>query len=111
MAKNKLKQIKLQNPITGRSESVQRAKAGTVEQMLADMGYTKTINPFKIGDWLRASLKREPTYDEYMNADIAVLRGCTSIYTCKGWSNSPGCMKERNVAINGGLEVIYEYSY
>lgn len=71
-------------PITGKSESVQRAKAATVEQMLTDMGYTKIINPFKIGDWLRASLKREPTYDEYMKADIAVLRGCTAIYMCEG---------------------------
>ena len=82
-----------------------------VSQMLREMGYEKVINPFKIGDWLRASLKREPTYDEYMDADLAVLRGCTAIYMCEGWSRSVGCKIERQEAINAGLEVIYEYSY
>lgn len=98
-------------PITGLFESEQRAKAASVESMLSEMGYEKIFNPFKIGDWLRASLKREPTYDEYMKADITVLRGCTAIYMCEGWSRSVGCMKERHAAINAGLEVIYEYGY
>lgn len=98
-------------PISGLSESVQRAKAGMVAQMLREMGYEKIFNPFKIGDWLRASLKREPTYDEYLDADITVLRCCTAIYMCEGWSRSNGCMKERQAAINAGLEIIYEYSY
>lgn len=98
-------------PISGLSESVQRAKAGMVAKMLREMGYEKVINPFIISDWLKNSLKREPTYDEYLDADIAVLRGCTAIYMCEGWSRSNGCKIERQEAINAGLEVIYEYSY
>ena len=98
-------------PITGLLESEQRAKAASIEAMLSEMGYEKVFNPFKIGDWLRASLKREPTYEQYMDADLAVLRGCTAIYMCQGWSRSNGCKIERQEAINAGLEVIYEYSY
>ena len=98
-------------PISGLSESVQRAKAGMVAQMLREMGYEKVINPFIISDWLKNSMKREPTYDEYLDADIAVLRGCTAIYMCEGWSKSNGCKIERQEAINAGLEVIYEYGY
>lgn len=98
-------------PISGLSESVQRAKAGMVAQMLREMGYEKVINPFIISDWLKNSLKREPTYDEYLDADISVLKLCTAIYMCEGWSKSNCCMKKRQEAINAGLEIIYEYSY
>lgn len=98
-------------PISGLSESVQRAKAGMVSQMLREIGYEKVINPFIISDWLKNSLKREPTYDEYLDAEISVLKLCTAIYMCEGWSMSNGCKIERQAAINAGLEVIYEYGY
>lgn len=96
-------------PITGHDEAVQREKAGQISTMLSEMGYSKVINPFRIADWLKASIKREPTYEEYMQADLEALKLCDAIFMCTGWAGSGGCRRERNQAINQGQEVIYEY--
>lgn len=98
-------------PITGHDEAAQRTKAGQISTMLYEMGYLKVINPFRISDWLKASINREPTYEEYMQADLAALKLCDAIFMCSGWETSAGCWRERNQAINAGLEVIYEYGY
>ena len=98
-------------PITGHDEAVQRTKSGQISTMLYEMGYDTVINPLDVYDAWKNVYKREPTYDEIMQADIAELLKCTAIYMCNGWSKSLGCMKERQTAINAGLEVIYEYGY
>ncbi len=98
-------------PITGHDEATQRTKAGQISTILYDMGYNTVINPFDVYDAWKLYYKREPTYDEIMQADIAAMLQCTAIYMCEGWSMSNGCMKERQAAINAGLEIIYEYSY
>ena len=98
-------------PITGYREHEQREKAEEVKQLLLEMGYSVVINPFDIGDALKARLQREPTYEEYMKADIWHLLTCTAIYMCRGWSFSPGCLRERNEAVINYLEVIYECGY
>ena len=98
-------------PITGSPEQEQRNKAAEVKQVLLEMGYEVVINPFDIGDALKKRLHREPTYEEYMKADIWHLLTCTAIYMCRGWSFSPGCLRERNEAVMNNLEVIYEYGY
>lgn len=98
-------------PITGYREQEQREKAEEVKQLLLEMGYAVVVNPFDVGDALKARLQREPTYEEYMKADIWHLLTCTAIYMCRGWSFSPGCLRERNEAVMNNLEVIYEYGY
>lgn len=98
-------------PITGHDDATQRTKAGQISTMLHEMGYDTVINPFDVYDAWKIVYKREPTYDEIMQADIAAMLQCTAIYMCEGLSKLVRCMKERQAAINAGLEVIYEYSY
>lgn len=98
-------------PISEHDEVAQRTKAGQISTMLYEMGYDTVINPFDIYDAWKIAYKREPTYEEIMQADIAELLKCTAIYMCDGWSGSKGCQKERETAINSGLERIYEYGY
>ena len=98
-------------PITGYSEVAQREKAQEIKQRLLEMGYAIVVNPFDVGDALKKRLQREPTYEEYMKADIWHLLTCTAIYMCRGWSFSPGCLRERNEAAVNYLEVIYECGY
>ena len=98
-------------PITGYREHEQREKAEEVKQLLLEMGYSVVINPFDVGDALRARIQREPTYEDYMNADIWHLLTCTAIYMCSGWSGSAGCLRERREAVANYLDVVYEYSY
>lgn len=98
-------------PISGHDEATQRTKAGQISTMLYVMGYDIVVNTFDFYDAWRISCKREPTYDERLQVYIAEMLQCTAIYMCEGWSKSAWCMKERQAAINAGLEVIYEYSY
>ena len=98
-------------PITGYPEVAQREKAQEIKQRLLEMGYSVVINPFDVGDALKKRLQREPTYEEYMNADSWHLLTCTAIYMCEGWSGSAGCLRERREAVANYLEVVYEYSY
>ena len=98
-------------PITGHREQEQREKAQSIKNRLLEMGYSVVINPFDIGDALKGRLQREPTYEEYMKADIWHLLTCTAIYMCEGWSGSAGCLRERREAIGNYLDVVYEYSY
>lgn len=95
--------------ISDHDDAAQRTKAEQIATMLSETGYSKVINPFRVGDMLKASIKREPTYEEYMKADLGVLMLCDAIYMCSGWETSAGCRRERQQAINQGQEVIYEY--
>lgn len=98
-------------PITGYSEVAQREKAQEIKQRLLEMGYSVVVNPFDVGDALKARMQREPTYEEYMKADIWHLLTCTAIYMGEGWSGSAGCLRERSEAVANYLDVVYEYSY
>lgn len=98
-------------PITEHDEDAQRTKAGQISTMLYEMGYETVINTFDFYDAWRSSYNREQTYDETMQVYIDEMLQCTAIYMCDGWSKSVWCMKERQAAINAGLDVIYEYGY
>ena len=104
----KRESIYISLPLSGLDESVQREKAEQISTMLSEMGYLKIINPFRIGDWLKASINREPTYEEYMQSDLEVLKRCDAIFMCVGWDGSSGCRRKRNKAVNHGQEIIYE---
>lgn len=104
----KAQSIYISIPITGRDEAAQRAKSERIKIILLKSGYQVVVNPFELGDILKNELKREPTYEEYMQVDLRALRDCDAIYMCRGWETSKGCIRERQQAINQGQTIIYE---
>ena len=44
----------------------------------------------------------------WMKGDIEILKRCDAIYMLKGWEQSQGARRELEVAIEEGLEVLYE---
>lgn len=55
-------------PITGHDDAAERTKAGQISTMSYEMGCDTVINPFDVCEALKVSYKREPTYEEIMQA-------------------------------------------
>ncbi|WLT32264.1 DUF4406 domain-containing protein [Geothrix sp. PMB-07] len=46
-------------------------------------------------------------YESWMAMDLEVIRRCDYLLMIDGWNNSPGCLREMNVALNLHLPVVY----
>lgn len=86
-----MKRIYISIPMAGHDLARQRQKADMVKAKLSRSGWTP-VNPFEIyaGD--------NPSYEDYMAADIRALLECDAIYMCEGWESSVGCSIEHAVA-------------
>lgn len=49
-----------------------------------------------------------PTYTDFMRADLKALLDCDAIYMLDGWENSVGARCEHLVAAMSGFEMFYE---
>lgn len=57
----------------------------------------------------------EPPIDSYKNKGVYYLAKsldsmsiCDAVYCCKGWEKYRGCKIEHDVALNYGIEIMYE---
>ena len=80
------------------------------EKLLRNSGYV-VVNPDRLTDDLRKKLGREPNRQECLKADFHNLTTCDAIYMLKGWSHSPGANKERQIALDCGLQVFYQEDF
>ena len=44
----------------------------------------------------------------YLGRSIEILSRCTDVYFAKGWEHSRGCIIEHSVAVQYGLNCLYE---
>lgn len=95
-------------PITGYNEKERRRFAAMTSEMLRCKYFLDIVNPFHIadevkkmhldkGDW------EEPTYEEYMSADIKQLLDCDIIIFCQDWHLSDGCLEEYIEALRANI--------
>lgn len=68
------------------------------EKDLRRLGYN-VVNPVSVGKRLERELGRKPTYDEYLEKDLAALKNCDAIYQLPGWEKSKGAKIEYNYAV------------
>lgn len=88
-------------PITGHNETEVREHADLVKSALSRAGHM-VVNPFEI------YCGKNPTYADYLCADLRALADCDAIFLCKGWQFSRGCRIERTFAEEFGQQVIDE---
>jgi hypothetical protein len=62
----------------------------------------EVVNPHKI------DAGGEPTYEDFMRADLKALLNCDAIYMLEGWERSVGARCEHMVAAVCGLDIFYE---
>lgn len=70
-------------------------------------GAIRIVNPVKIGDRLQKFINN-PSYKDYLDADIDELKNCTHIYMLKNWWKSLGAKTEFAYAQAVGLEIMHE---
>jgi type II secretory pathway pseudopilin PulG len=96
--------VYLSGPITGLSEEEYTRRFARAEQHYRTAGY-EVVNPVTIGQELQKT-NPHPTYEDYMEVDLAGLRACTHIAMLPGWSQSPGAKREKQEAERLGLEIM-----
>lgn len=64
--------------------------------------FQNTITPFDVCP------EADKLYSYYMGKDIEALLECDTVYFCKGWQNSDGCMLEFAAAKIYGKQIIME---
>lgn len=90
-------------PISGHNEIEVRKHADLVKAALSRAGHD-VVNPFDIVPC------KNPTYADYICADLRALADCDAIFLCSGWEQSTGCRIERNFAEEFRKQIIYEKS-
>ena len=91
-------------PISGHDEKEVREHADLIKAALSRAGHD-VVNPFDITPC------KNPTYADYLCADLRELADCEAIFLCDGWRFSRGCRIERTFAEEFGLSVMYENDY
>jgi hypothetical protein len=102
------KRVYISVPMFGRKQAAVGKDVADATQRLEDMlakDYDKVlyIVPYLLAAQVDKSFKKyglgEPTYNDYMGYDIAVLlEKADAVAFCKGWQNSKGCRLERAAA-------------
>lgn len=92
----------LSGKITGRAPEDYREQFAYAERYYKN-GVFDVVNPVTLGE----ALPGEPSYNDYMKADLEALRTCTHIVMLEGWEESKGANKELKEAQKLGLEIIF----
>lgn len=93
--------IYISTPISGHDEQKVREHVDLIKASLSRGGH-EVVNPFDIVPC------KNPTYADYLCADLRELADCDGIFLCEGWQFSRGCRIERTFAEEFGKQIMYE---
>ena len=107
----KRKRIYISIPISGHDLEEVKAKARNIREWVLwdEFGIEMwshrqdVITPFDVCP------EPDKPYSYYMGKDIEALLECDTVYFCKGFQNSKGCMAEFEIARIYGKQIIFEY--
>ena len=100
----KIERIYISGPITGTPDAQMRF--GDAEERLHEAGYTKIINPQRVGE--EADTDGSMSHDEYMHLSFALIDLCDAVYMMSGWQRSKGACMECGYALAKRKRIIYE---
>lgn len=86
-------------PIEVAKENFQTAKA----ELRKAYEFEKIVNPMEV-----VPFNEQWTWHDYMVEDIKYLLKCSAIYMLKNWGDSKGARIERAIAIESGLQIMYQ---
>ena len=80
------------------------------ERYLRSIGIDKhdIVNPWRLSKTLR-KIRKNPTYEDYLDYDLMYLKHCNAIYMLPGWKNSRGANIELCEAKRLGIKVMGSY--
>ena len=96
--------VYISGPMTS-IEGGNRTAFGVAAKKLFLAGH-ESVNPVNVGRRLEYKLKRKPTWEEYMRADIKALMDCDGILMLENWLQSDGAKLEFQLSEELGMERI-----
>lgn len=106
-----MKKVMISQPMRGLTEEEIKQKKDEVVKYLESNGY-EIVNSLFEDDWAKNEIlksngiKQIPVY--FLCKSLEVMAQCDTVYFCKGWNETRGCIIEHEVAERYGLEVIEE---
>lgn len=73
-----------------------------IEHLLTQRDKFEVVNPCNI------DAGENPTYEDFMRADLKAMLDCEAIFMLEGWERSVGARLEHMVAAMCGLKIMYE---
>lgn len=102
-----MNKVYLSYPITGYDIKERREFANsTIQKLKSEHEDWDIVNPLELaGEVYRRTTN--PTYEDFMEYDLSVLRTCDMTAFCKGWQASNGCKREMEFCRRHGIEVVF----
>lgn len=94
--------IYISGQITGLNYVDAFEKFKTAEKEINEETSHEAVNPMTL------SHDHDQSWENYMLEDIKALFECQAIYMLNNWGSSKGARIERSIAIEMGLEIMYE---
>ena len=106
----KRKRIYISIPISGHDLEEVKAKARDIREWVLwdEFGLEKGLHRPDVITPFDVCSEPDKPYSYYMGKDIEALLECDTIYLCKGWQDSRGCMAEFAVAKIYNKKIIIE---
>ena len=97
MDKIGIESVYISIPMKGKDLKHQEMIVNEIAIVFKSQGYN-TITPFEACEMINKNLPDNLLYAECMGKDIAELLKCDTVYFCKGWEKSNGCLLEFTAA-------------
>jgi len=106
-----MKKAMISQPMAGKTDQEIAEARERAIKVLEDKGF-ELIDTWFTDEWYsreqmdKRGVAQVPVY--FLSKSIEGMSLCHAVYFCKGWENARGCKIEHEIAMEYGLEIIYE---
>lgn len=101
----------ISQPMAGKTDEEIVATRERAIGVLENLGY-EVVNTLFTDEWLSSNKLTESGIDNiplyFLAKSLEKMSQCHTVYFCKGWEKTRGCVIEHDAAMKYGLEIIYE---
>ena len=107
----KNKKAMISQPMHGKSENEIVETKDKATQVLISKGYD-IFNTYFKGEWCTDEvlelngITNKPLW--FLTKSLEIMSKCDAVYFCKGWEDTRGCKIEHKIAVEYGMDIIYE---
>ena len=106
-----MKKAMISQPMAGKTDAEIMVTRERAIKVLEAKGY-EIVNTLFTDEWYSSEKMRERGVVQiplcFLAKSLENMSLCHTTYFCKGWENARGCKIEHEVAMEYGLEIIYE---
>ena len=101
----------LSQPMAGKTNEAIIATRERAIKALEESGY-EVVNTLFTDEWYSTESMKERGVVQiplcFLAKSLENMSKCDAVYFCEGWKNARGCRIEHEVAVEYGLDIIYE---